>query len=146
MIKSHFIGKDKRASDVLKLIHTDVCGPMSISAKDGYVYFITFIDDYSRYGYVYLIKHKLESFEMFKRFWNEVEKQTEKSIKILRSDQGREIPFWWFFDLSGREWDSLAMVYPKGEIELYWTWFDPWWDLLVYLYLFEIRDCMYDTK
>ena len=58
MIKSPFTRKGERASEVLRLIHTDVCGPLNISARDGYVYFITFTDDLSRYGYVYLIKHK----------------------------------------------------------------------------------------
>ena len=71
-------------------MHSDVCGPMNISTRGGYSYFITFIDDLSRYGYVYLMKHKSESFEMFKRFCNEVEKQTEKNIKTLRSDRGNE--------------------------------------------------------
>ena len=66
MTKSPFTGKGEQASEVLWLIHTDVCGPMNISARDGYVYFITFIDDISRCGYVYLMKHKSESFEMFK--------------------------------------------------------------------------------
>ena len=47
---------------------------MSSSARGGYFYFITFTDDLSRYGYVYLMKHKLESFEIFKLFQNEVEK------------------------------------------------------------------------
>ena len=55
MTKSPFTEKDERASDVLALIHTDVCGPMSICARGGYSYFITFIDDLSRYGYVYLM-------------------------------------------------------------------------------------------
>ena len=68
MTKSPFSGKGERASDVLELIHIDVCDPMNISTRDGYVYFITFIDDYSRYRYVYLMKHKSESFKMFKRF------------------------------------------------------------------------------
>ena len=36
------------------------------------------------------MKHKSESFEMFKQFCNEVEKQTRKSIKTLRSDRGGE--------------------------------------------------------
>ena len=44
----------------------------------------------SRYGFVYLLKHKYETFEMFKRFRREVEKQTGHSIKILRSDRGGE--------------------------------------------------------
>jgi flavin-dependent dehydrogenase len=54
-----------------------------ISVIGGYTYFITFTDDHSRYGYVYLMKHKSESFKRFKEFRNEVKKQTGKSIKIL---------------------------------------------------------------
>ena len=74
MIKSPFTGKGERATEFLGLIQTNVCGPMSTSARGGYFYFITFTDDLSRYGYVYLMKHKLDSFEMFKRFQSEVEK------------------------------------------------------------------------
>ena len=66
MTKSSFTEKGERASEVLGLIHSDICGLMNISAKGGYNYFITFIDDLSRYGYVYLMKHKFESFEIFK--------------------------------------------------------------------------------
>ena len=76
MIKSSFTRKGERASDVLGLIHIDVCGSMSTCARGGYSYFITFTDNLSRYGYVYLMKYKFESFEIFKRFHNEVEKQT----------------------------------------------------------------------
>ena len=46
-------------------------------------YFITFTDDLSRYGYVYLMKHKSETFEKFKEFQNEVEKKRGKRIKAL---------------------------------------------------------------
>ena len=86
MTKSPFKKKDERASDVLGLIHTDVCGPMNISARGRYYYSIMFTDDLSRYGYVYLMKHKSESFEIFKQFHVEVEKQIRKSIKILQSN------------------------------------------------------------
>ena len=74
MTKSPFTGKGERASELLGLVHSDVCGPMSSSARGGFFYFITFINDLSRYGYVYLMKHKSKSFEMFKLFRNEVEK------------------------------------------------------------------------
>ena len=66
MIKSPFIGKDERISEVLDLIHTDVRGPMNTSARGEYYYFITFTDDLSRYGHIYLMIHKSESFEIFK--------------------------------------------------------------------------------
>ena len=68
MTKSPFTGKDERAGEVLGLVHSDVCGPMSSSVRDGYFYFITFTDNLSRYGYVYLMKYKSELFEMFKLF------------------------------------------------------------------------------
>ena len=72
----------------LDLIHTDVCGPMSTHTRGGFIYFITFIDDFSRYGYLYLMKYKSEAFEKFKKFKNEVEKKLGKSIKLLRFDRG----------------------------------------------------------
>lgn len=90
MTKPSFKKKGVRTNNLLELIHSDVCGPMSTSARGGYRYFITFIDDYSRYGYVYLMKNKSESFEKFKEYKNEVENQLDKKIKALRTDRGGE--------------------------------------------------------
>ncbi|KAK8582341.1 hypothetical protein V6N13_032095 [Hibiscus sabdariffa] len=59
-------------------------------ARGGYQYFITFTDDFSRYGYIYLMCHKSEALEKFKEFKNEVQNQHGKSIKALRSDRGGE--------------------------------------------------------
>ena len=50
-----FKAKGYRAKEVLDLVHTDLCGPLSTSAKGGYKYFIIFIDDYSRYRYICLM-------------------------------------------------------------------------------------------
>ncbi|KAL4292029.1 hypothetical protein GQ457_14G014530 [Hibiscus cannabinus] len=61
MTKDPFNGKGERASDLLGLIHSDVCGPMNTQARGGFQYFITFIDDFSRYGYIYLMRHKSEA-------------------------------------------------------------------------------------
>ena len=58
--------------------------------RGGYEYFITFTDDHSGYGYVYLMQHKSEAFEKFKEFRAEVEKQLDTHIKAIRSDQGGE--------------------------------------------------------
>ena len=90
MTNTPFTGFPERASNLLELIHTDVCGPMSSIARGGFQYFITFTDDLSRYGYVYLMKHKSETFEKFKEFQSEVENQCGKKIKALRSDRGGE--------------------------------------------------------
>ena len=58
MTKTPFSGTMERATDLLEIIHTDVCGSMNVEARGGYRYFLTFIDDLSRYGYIYLMKHK----------------------------------------------------------------------------------------
>ena len=90
MTRSPFVGQMARAKDMLKIIHCDVCGPFREMARGGFFYFITFIDDLSKYGYLFLTKNKSESFEKFKEFKAQVENQTKKSIKTLRSDQGGE--------------------------------------------------------
>ena len=56
MSKSPFNQKGERATKTVELIDSDVCGPMSMHARGGYLYFVTIIDDYSRIGYVYLMK------------------------------------------------------------------------------------------
>nr|GEV24727.1 hypothetical protein [Tanacetum cinerariifolium] len=88
MTRKSFSHKTEKVKDVLGLIHTDVCGPLRHVLKKGASYFITFADDYSRYGYVYLLKHKHEVFEAFKVFKSEVENQLGKTIKAILSDRG----------------------------------------------------------
>lgn len=83
----HKIGA-KRSSDLLEVIHTDICCP-NMNASDP-KYFITFIDDYSRYMYLYLLHSKDEALDVFKFFKAEVENQSGKHIKIVRSDRGGE--------------------------------------------------------
>ncbi|KAL4351289.1 hypothetical protein GQ457_06G011510 [Hibiscus cannabinus] len=61
----------------------------ALAARGGYQYFITFTDDFIRYGYIYLIRHKSKALKKFKEFKNEVHKHG-KSIKALRSDRGGE--------------------------------------------------------
>ena len=70
---------------MLELIHSDVCELNGILTRDRKRYFITFIDDLSKYTYVYLMRNKDKSFDMFKKY-----KTEDKRIKILRSDRGGE--------------------------------------------------------
>ena len=79
-----------RASELLEVIHSDVCGPMQTSTFSGKRYFVTFIDDKSRYCVVYLIKSKSEVVDKFANFVAFAEKQTGKRVKSLRSDNGGE--------------------------------------------------------
>ena len=88
-----------RASRLLELIHTDVCGPMQVPSIGGNRYFVTFTDDFSRYTTVYFMKNKSEVFSMFKEYANLVENKTGckikklnfwSTVKSVRSDNGGE--------------------------------------------------------
>ena len=91
-IKGNQTNKSKkgatRCKHLLEIIYTDICCP-NMDGSD-LKYFITFIDDYSSYMHLYLLRSKDEALETFKVFKAEVEKQCEKKIKILRSDKGGE--------------------------------------------------------
>jgi hypothetical protein len=74
----------------LELIHSNLCEMNGKLTKGGKRYFMMFIDDYSRFCYVYLLKSKDEALYYFKIYKAEVENQLEKKIKQLRSDRGGE--------------------------------------------------------
>ena len=56
----------------------------------GHKYFITFVDGYSRYGFIELIHEKSNSLEAFKAFKAKVELQQGNKIKVVHSDRGGE--------------------------------------------------------
>ena len=90
MTRRSFSAKGFRAKEPLELVHSDVCGPLNVQARGGYEYFVTFIDDYSRYEYVYHMQRKSETFGKFKEFLAKDERQLGKSLLCLRSDRGGE--------------------------------------------------------
>jgi hypothetical protein len=73
-------GEAKRSAGVLEIIHTDICGPFLVKYVDVFDSFITFTDDFSRYGYIYPIKERSEALDKFKIFKAEVENR--HNIKI----------------------------------------------------------------
>ena len=83
MTMRSFKAKGHRAKEVLDLVHTDLCGPISTCARGEYEYFITFIDDYSRYGYIYPIHYNSKTFEKFKKYKTKVENHRGKGINLL---------------------------------------------------------------
>ena len=87
----HFV--DNRAIEPLDLLHIDIYDMKSISSRGGNKYFITFIDDYSRYCYVYLLSSKNEAMNAFRTYKSEVETQLNKKIKMIRSNTGSEYEF-----------------------------------------------------
>ncbi|KAL0395379.1 UNVERIFIED_CONTAM: hypothetical protein Slati_4504100 [Sesamum latifolium] len=133
IIQKRFVGQTAIANGLLDLVHT-VCGPLSIPARGGFSYFITFTDDHSRYGYVYLMRYKSEAFGRFKEYRLEVENQTNRKIKALRSDRGGEYLSGEFVDYL-KENEILSQWTPPGTPQLNgvaergtepcWTWFGP---------------------
>ena len=68
MTKTPFSETMERATNLLEIIHIDVCGPMSVKAHGKYRYFLTFTDDLSRYGYIYLMNTSLKHLKSSKNF------------------------------------------------------------------------------
>ena len=77
MTKKPFKVKGYSSKEILDLIYTELCVPISTSRRGGYECFIGFIDDYSRYGYIYMIHHRSETFDKFK-----VYKVESRSIEV----------------------------------------------------------------
>ncbi len=79
-----------KASQLLEIVHTNVCGPMRTTSHGGARYFLTFIDDFSRKTHVYFLKAKGEAFEKFKQNMALVENKIGHKIKVLQSNNGGE--------------------------------------------------------
>ena len=88
--KRYEVGKERRVAFFLDLVHNDVSIPVPTTSTNGSKYFLTFIDDESRYCWIYFPKQKSELFETFKNFKSLPENTLRKKIKATRSDNGGE--------------------------------------------------------
>lgn len=88
-VKKSFPSSESRSKEILDLVHSDVCGPISMKSLGGSLYYITFIDDFLRKTWFYSMKTKDEVFNNFQQFKTKVENLTGNKIKIPR-DNGRE--------------------------------------------------------
>jgi Reverse transcriptase (RNA-dependent DNA polymerase)/Integrase core domain/GAG-pre-integrase domain len=92
--KSHRVpfekSKEKRASGLLDLVHSDVCGPMQVPSMGGSRYFVTFTDDHSKWSEVFCMKMKSDVLDCFKIWQKRAERHTGCRIRALRSDNGGE--------------------------------------------------------
>ena len=77
-----------REEGILHLVHSDVFGPVSVPSLRKSVYYVSFIDDFSRNTWIYFLRKKSKVFDKFKEFKDLIENQTEKQIKVLRTDNG----------------------------------------------------------
>jgi hypothetical protein len=89
-IKKAFPSSDNRAQGILDVVHFDVCGPMSSPSLSGCLYYVIFIDDYSRKCWIYFLKAKSNTFDKFKEYKAFIEKQTGKLIRTLRTNNRGE--------------------------------------------------------
>lgn len=79
-----------RAKQSLQVVHSDVCGPMEESTLGGNKYFLSFVDEFTRKIWVYLLKEKKDVFSLFEKFCNMAERHSGNLVKILRTDGGGE--------------------------------------------------------
>jgi len=88
--RSPFPGSSKRSDRRLRMIHSDLMGPMTPRSIQGSLYMATFIDDYSRHGVVYYLKSKDQCVAAFTKFLAWAENQTSERLLALHSDRGGE--------------------------------------------------------
>ena len=88
-VRSSFPQTAQRCNSAFSTIHFDIWGPSRVTSF-GFRYFVTFIDEFSRCTWVYLMKDRSELLPIFKSFCNEIENQFGKTIKIFRSDNAKE--------------------------------------------------------
>lgn len=79
-----------RSSAPLQLVHSDVCGPLQVQSVGGARYFITFVDDYTNWVSVYVLRQKSEAYSKYTLFKSRAELHTERKVKVLRTDRGGE--------------------------------------------------------
>jgi transposase InsO family protein len=106
-------GGGKRAKEPLGLIHSDVCGKVNCKSLSSSEYFITFIDDCTRYTWIYPMKCKDEAFDKFTEWKAMVEKSTGLQVKAIRSDNGGEYLSSKFIDYLKTEGIRHEMTVPK---------------------------------
>ena len=103
----------QRESKLLDLIHSDLCEMNGVLTIGGKRYFVTFIDDHSRFCYVYLLHNKDEALDKFNIYKSEVELHCESFIKCIRSDRGGEYYNPSFFQSTGIVHEVTAPYTPQ---------------------------------
>jgi hypothetical protein len=79
-----------RENGILELVHSDVFGPDSMPSLGGSMYYVSFIDDFSKRTWIYFMRKKSKVFEIFKEFKYLLENHTDKKINLLRTNNGGE--------------------------------------------------------
>lgn len=88
--RAPFVKESERDTELLEIVHSDVCGPMRVESNGRARYFVTFIDDRSKWCEVRFLKTKSDVLNAFKEYKASVENLKDKKIKHLQSDNGTE--------------------------------------------------------
>ncbi|XP_058727195.1 uncharacterized protein LOC131598630 [Vicia villosa] len=96
-----FTSNNNHSALPFDLIHCDVWGPFSKSIYDGHNYFLTNVDDNTRYEWIHLMKHKSKETMLFKLFFKFIKTQFNTSIKETRSDNAKELQLTDFLQTEG---------------------------------------------
>jgi transposase InsO family protein len=116
LTRAPFPKHSERITGLLEIVHSDLCGPIRIPSIGKSLYFMTFIDDSSRYCVVKFLKCKSEALNAFKEIKNLWENQKSAKIKIFMSDNGGEFmskEFDDFLKLNGIEHRTSAPYCPE---------------------------------
>ena len=116
LTRKPFPNSNRISNNLLELVHSNICDLHSKLTRGGKRYFITFIDDLSKYTYVYLLRTKDEALEKFKLYKSEVENHLGCKIKTLQSDRGGEyfsLEFDNFYETHGIIHQSTALYTPQ---------------------------------
>lgn len=122
--KVPFIGHSERVTELLGIIHNNVCGPMTVHSRYREVYFITSTNDFNRYDYLFIMKHE-ESFISLSKDVKFAQTINNKGSQIVHAFEYVAICLW--IDMCG-EW---AFVYMFPTFFKFWsilviTWVIPW--------------------
>lgn len=90
-----------RTTRFFELIHVDIWGPMNTTFLDGFKYFVTVVDDFTRFTWTHLIRLKSDTRSILQNFITFIENQFDLKLKRLRSDNGKEFLLTDFFNSKG---------------------------------------------
>jgi hypothetical protein len=111
-VKGSFPSSDNRSKEILDLIHSYVCGPMTVASLNGYLYYVLFIYDHSKKTWIYFLKNKDGVLSKFQEFKAQVENLTGRKIKVLRLDNGGEYTSKEFISFCIESWIKRELTVP----------------------------------
>lgn len=112
--RTKFTTSSTRMAEPLDLVHSNVCGKMNVKPCGGAEYFLTFIDDKTRFVWVYFLHTKDQVFEKFCKWKSMVEKSSGKKLKVIRTDNGEEFTSKEFEAFLAKEGVRHKLIIPKN--------------------------------